>query len=813
MNIIKFGGTSIGSVEGQKHCLEIVAKYAANDEPVCVVVSAFSGVTDMLRETAIMASLRDEMYHSIVEKIRDLHITAVRAHIPLESQPSSLASMQTLFNDLEKTLASIAHLKMMDSSALDATMAFGELLSSQFLADALRGKGVRASPLDTRTCVITDANFGSARIQKDKSYAEIKRRVESIKGVAVVTGFIGSTTDGRTTTLGRGGSDYTAAIFGAALDASLIEIWTDVEGVLTADPRKVPDAIPIPLLTYREALELSHFGAKVIYPSTMLPALEKSIPIKIKHTFCPDAPGTLIQSSPDTKNGLIKGISSLPDITLLRIEGPDMIGGIGYAERAFHALASEKVNIILITQASSEYSMCIGIRSADKQRACNALETEFSLEIQGKRINPVIVESDKAIVTIVGERMKKTPGAASRLFSALGSTGINISAIAQGSSEFSISVVVESQDETQAVTAIHDAFFAKPSEPYINVFLVGTGLIGSKLLEIIHTQQKKGVHPSIRVCGIAHRKSMTLDPKGLDLSIWQDFIEKGHPASIAEFTNQMIGQSLPTSVFVDCTASKEIPKWYEQLLASGISVVTPNKKGVSDVQEKYSALYPYTKKDEGRFLYETTVGAALPVISTLRDLLSTGDRVISIEAMLSGTLGYIFHAFCSGNGRLSAIVQEAKARGYTEPDPRDDLNGLDVARKILILARECGSLIELSDVQIEPFLPQECFDAASQDEFFTLLENLDPVFDEQRKAARHAHTALRCIARLENGSASLAVQRVDQANPFYSLSGSDNMVVFRTQRYDRQPLVIRGPGAGADVTAAGVLADIYKAAR
>lgn len=753
---------------------------------------------------------RDERYHAIVEKIGNRHVEAIRTHIPLESQPSAIASMKALLNDLEKTLSSIAQLAMADASALDIVMSFGELLSSQFLAHALKAIGVPTDVLDARLCIVTDDAFGSAHIKQEESYSRIAQQVAAINGIAVVTGFIAASADGRTTTLGRGGSDYTAAIFGAALDASLIEIWTDVDGVLTADPRKVPHATLVPTLTYREALELAHFGAKVIYPPTMLPALAKHIPIHIKNTFRPEVAGTLIQSYGDIKNGLIKGISSLSDITLVRLEGPSMIGSSGYAERVFRALAREKVNCILITQASSEYSICIGIRSSDEQKALTALEAEFALEIQGGRIHPVIIEPDKAVITVVGERMKKIPGTAGRLFNSLGAAHINTTAIAQGSSEFSISVVVESQDETRAVSAIHDAFFVKTPAPTINVCLVGTGLIGSKLLEIIHTQQQRETNPLVRVCGIANNAQMIIVPEGIDLSTWHETLQKGNPADVMDYIDQITSLKIPHTVFVDCTASHEIPAQYEKLLLAGISVVTPNKKGMSGSKEMYKVLCNHHASKNGVCLYETTVGAALPVISSLRDLLATGDRIISIEAMLSGTLGYIFHSFCASDQDFSAIVQEAKTRGYTEPDPRDDLNGVDVARKILILARECGSLLELDDVRIDPFLPNECFAAQSQDEFFMLLKNLNPTLDGYRKTAQASHNVLRCIARFENGAAHVSVQAVDSSSPFYSLSGSDNMVVFQTQRYDTQPLVIRGPGAGADVTAAGVLADILK---
>ncbi|MBI4250252.1 bifunctional aspartate kinase/homoserine dehydrogenase I [Candidatus Uhrbacteria bacterium] len=813
MIVLKFGGTSMGSAEGQKNCIEIVSERARGKKPIVVIVSAFSRVTDTLQKIARKAASRDESYREHIEEIRTRHLQAIRSFVPLERQPSSCATMQAFFNDMDKTAKSIAQLRMADAASLDAMMAYGELLSSQFLADALTGRGVKANALDTRTCIITDDSFGSARIKKEESYTALRERIAAINGVAIVTGFIAATADGRTTTLGRGGSDYTASLFGAALDASVIEIWTDVNGVLTADPRIVRDAVLVPTLTYREALELSHFGAKVIYPPTMMPALEKQIPVKIKNTFRPDAAGTCIQSSPDTKNGPIKGISSLSDITLIRVEGPNMIGHTGCAERIFRALARELINIVLITQASSEYSICIGIHNNDAQKAHRTLETEFALEIQGKLIHPIVVEPNKAIVTIVGEHMKKIPGTAGRLFRSLGENGINTIAIAQGSSEFSISVVVESQDESRAVAAIHDAFFCAPTAPNINVFLVGTGLIGSKLLEIINTQQIKGSNPSIRVCGIANSKHTVIARGGIDLSSWQAILQEGKQTLATDYIDRVASLALPHSVFVDCTASEDVPTYYEHLINKDISVVTPNKKGVSGPKEMYTVLHAQKKRRGGTFLYETTVGAGLPVIGSLRDLLACGDTVISIEAMLSGTLGYLFSTFCAGNLGFSEIVREAKMLGYTEPDPRDDLNGLDVARKILILARECGSLLELKEVRIDPFLPPECFTATSQEEFFALLEKLDPVFDEQRQKARASNTVLRCIARFEKDMATVKVCPVDATSPFYSLSGSDNMVVFSTQRYDKQPLVIRGPGAGADVTAAGVLADILKTMR
>ncbi len=804
MKILKFGGTSVGSPEVLDSVLSIIKEGVKNNaESITVVVSAFSGVTDTLCAVAFNAAQGNEEYRPIFEEFAARHINTAQSLIQLAEHPRVLACVRETLNELEDAFLGIFFLKEASKRALDLIMSFGERLSAYIISQALCSRGVAALYCDARSLILTDEQFGQARVSMPRTAEKITEWFSSAQGVSIVTGFIGATHQGVTTTIGRGGSDYTAAIIGAATNASVIEIWTDVDGVMTADPRKVKTAAIIPHLTYIEALELSYFGAKIIYPPTMMPALEKQIPIHIKNTFNPSGAGTLINGTPLPSSSPIKGISSIPSLALLRIEGVGMIAAIGSAARIFGALARNTINVILITQASSEYSICIGVNASDASRAENAINEEFALERAANRMKLVHVEYDVSIVTVVGEGMRKIPGIAGKLFHTLGEHNINTVAIAQGSSELSISAVIAAKNEFHALNAIHAEFFS-PKKIQPSVFLAGTGLIGKKLLDIL------AENPVAQVCGIANTQSMLVDEGGVDHTALLDRCE---PASLEKFVERMCNSHLGRKVFVDCTASEALPGYYSAILANGISIVTPNKKGLSGSMEKYNELMQTAKNSTASFRYETTVGAALPVIATLYDLIQTGDRIHSIEAVLSGTLSYIFNNFCSGEETFSQIVRKAKEKGYTEPDPRDDLCGLDVARKILILARECGYALELADVAIEPLLPKECFEATSVEAFFESLASLDSAMDKKRKQLKQDGRMLRCIASLRDGKASLGLAEVDAHNPFATLSGSDNMVVFTTNRYCDTPLVVRGPGAGAGVTAAGVLADITKTLR
>ncbi len=612
------------------------------------------------------------------------------------------------------------------------------------------------------------------------------------------------------TTLGRGGSDYTAAIFGAALDAREIQIWTDVDGVMTADPRKVKKAFSVPTMTYEEAMEMSHFGAKVIHPPTIQPALEKEIPLRIKNTFHPESQGTFISTRSDGSDFLIKGISSIDEISLLTLQGTGMVGVAGISARLFGALAMSKVNVILITQGSSEHTISFAIKPSDTDTARKAIEDTFALEIRAKQIEKVRVEEKLSIIAVIGENMSNTPGVSGRLFQSFGKNGISAVATAQGSSELNISVVIHRADLNKALNSLHQAFFLSDVKT-LSVFLVGTGLIGSTLLRQMESHRsylRSSRSLEIVVAGIANSRKMIFNEDGISLTSAMDQLKQSpDKMDTAKFIEMMSTMNLPQSVFVDCTSNEEIVKHYAQILDHSVSIVTPNKIANSGKMSAYRNLRDIAKRRNVRLLYETNVGAGLPVINTLTDLLTSGDRILRIEAVLSGTLSFIFNTFKAGTD-FSNIVLEAQKRGYTEPDPRVDLSGLDVARKLLILARETGLEIELKDINIQQILPPSCVKAKTVAQFFTELQKNNQIFENMRKDAAKQNKVLRFIASLEKGKASVRLIQVDANHPFYNLDGSDNIISFTTERYLERPLVVKGPGAGAEVTAAGVFAEI-----
>ncbi|HAK80378.1 MAG TPA: bifunctional aspartate kinase/homoserine dehydrogenase I, partial [Runella sp.] len=624
--------------------------------------------------------------------------------------------------------------------------------------------------------------------------------------------FIGSTEDGITTTLGRGGSDYTGSIFGAALDAEVIEIWTDVDGMMTADPRKVSNAFTIPTITYAEAMELSHFGAKVIYPPSLQPAFAKNIPIKVLNTFNTASEGTTVHNTALETPYAITGISSIDDIALVNVQGSGMIGVAGVSARLFSAMSRNKISVILISQASSEHSICFAIDPKNAERAKDVLDQEFSVEITAGDIDRdgIQIQRNVSIIAIVGEGMRRSTGVSGKLFTALGKNGINVIATAQGSSELNISVVIQKNDLSKALNAIHGVFFQSEVRT-LNLFVVGTGLIGSTFLKQLAAQSAylaKEKLLKVNVVGLARSKKMWLNPEGISLQNWQEELdENGKTTSLSAFVQRIREFNLPNSVFIDCTSDKDIIQYYFPLLDASVSVVTPNKVANSSSYAEYRRLQQTAVRKGVKFLYETNVGAGLPIINTIQGLMSSGDKFVKIEAILSGTLSFIFNSFVEGT-RFVDIVGEAKEKGYTEPDPRDDLSGLDVARKILILARETGIALEMSDIQIAPILPENCLQAPTVDAFFKEVEGSDAYFANLLNEAVAKGEKLRYIATLENGKATLQLRTVDADHPFYSLSGADNIVSFTTERYNTRPLVVKGPGAGAEVTASGVFADV-----
>ncbi|RMG87870.1 MAG: bifunctional aspartate kinase/homoserine dehydrogenase I [Bacteroidetes bacterium] len=810
MKVLKFGGSSVAKPERIKGVAEILKEYYLKGEKFTVVFSAFGGVTDQLIEMSSLAAAGDPKYETVFETFTLRHQSAIQSLLQGNAQKEALEEIKRNHEVLKNLLYGVFLVREASPRTMDYVLSFGERSSAFIISHYLRQEGINAAYLDARKIIKTDKGFGSAKVDFETTFTNIKSYYEQNPAIHIVTGFIASAKGGLTTTLGRGGSDYTAAILAAGLDAKHIEIWTDVNGVLTADPRKVKKAFTIPTMTYAEAMEMSHFGAKVIYPPTLQPALKKNIPIYIKNTFNPTFEGTFISSHADMNGHAVKGISSIPKIALLTLSGSGLFGVPGIAARLFSSLALEGINIILITQGSSEYAISFAVQPEHAKKAKKRVELEFEYEIEKGHVDPVKIEDNLSVVAIIGENMRYRPGIAGRMFQALGKNGINAVAIAQGSSELNISVVIPNTDEAKALNALHEAFFLSDTKE-LHVFMVGVGLIGSTLMEQILKQSeflKKHRGLEIKIVGLANTKKMLFDETGIDLSDWKTRLEQAEmPSDIALFVQKMKAFNLSNTIFIDNTASDFVAGFYETILDSSISISTPNKIATSSAYLQYQRLKTIAQKRGVQFLYETNVGAGLPVISTLNDLINSGDQILKIEGVLSGSLSFIFNSFKKGTS-FSDIVKTAQSKGYTEPDPRIDLNGIDVRRKLIILARETGLPLESKEVHIENILPDKVRNAQSVEAFFEELEKANDHFEQMRQKAEKENKVLRMVASLENGKAHIGLQSVSADHPFYSLSGSDNMIVFTTARYKERPLVIRGPGAGAEVTAAGVFAEI-----
>jgi len=817
VKILKFGGSSVGTPERIKSIISLTTdsnRYAPN-EIRAIVVSAFQGVTDTLIALAKQAAIQDLTYTQTLDALAKRHLDSIDALIPANRRSGITANTKVALNELADILHGITLVCEYSPRTLDFIMSFGERLSALIVSEAFLAHGVESEMLDAREVIWTNESFGNARPLKERTNEALKTYFAQHSKLQIVTGFIGQSLGGLTTTLGRGGSDYTASILGGALGADEIEIWTDVDGMLTADPRKVSKAFSIPHVTFEEAMELCHFGAKVIYPPTIQPAIDAHIPITIKNTLRPEAIGTRIVEEAGPLAYPITGISSISNIALLRLEGSGMVGVAGTAARLFKSLAAARINIILITQASSEHTICCAIDPLSIDDARGAISEEFNLELQTGLLSPLIVEEDLAIISVVGERMRQTPGMSGRIFTALGSNGINVVAVAQGSSELNISAVISNEDETKALNALHDEFFSDRTKT-LNLWLVGTGLIGDTLLKQLASQLhvlRENLSLDLQLRGVANSRKMVLAKENdgaLDFSV--SLSDSAPMLQLSDFIEHILASNLPHCVFVDCTASDEIPDYYTTLLSRSVSVVTPNKRGISGSMDLYEQILRAAQKRRVHFLHETSVGAALPVLSTLRDLVRSGDKVYRIEAILSGTLSFIFNAMHEGIS-FSEAVFEAKRLGYTEPDPREDLSGADVARKVLILARSSGLPLEISDIRSTPLLPSES-SLWSADEFLERLPTLDNNIQLQVEHAKKRGERLFFGAMIdcEAGSASIGLRSVPLSHPFCALSGSDNIVSFSTRRYSPNALVVKGPGAGAEVTAAGVFADIIRIA-
>ncbi|WP_020605572.1 bifunctional aspartate kinase/homoserine dehydrogenase I [Spirosoma spitsbergense] len=815
MQVLKFGGTSVGSVESIRQVIEIIDTHRRNGDQIAVVFSAMGDITNQLIEIGRMAISGEPDYMELVRRIEDRHFNIVKALIPVKEQGKVVAHVRGIVNELEDLLRGVSLIRELTPRTHDLITSFGERLSTTVITECVRSRGIPAQFCDARQLIKTDTQFGHAEVNYTLTNELIRdyfAKNSDRPGTAIqmVTGFIGSTEKNETTTLGRGGSDYTASILGAALNADIIDIWTDVDGMMTADPRKVPNAFNIPTITYAEAMELSHFGAKVIYPPSLQPAFAQNIPVRVLNTFNPTHEGTVVSRTAERRQYTITGISSIDDIALVNLQGSGMIGVAGVSAKLFGVLAAHKISVILISQASSEHSICFAIdpRGADDVKAI--LDAEFATEIEQGHIDSVAIERDLSVIATVGEGMKKSSGIAGKLFSVLGKNGVNIVAVAQGSSEINISVVINRNNLSKALNALHNIFFQSEAR-VLNLYLVGTGLIGKTLLKQIFDQSEfLRSEKLLKVCvvGMTNTKKMVLDPQGISLNNWHDrLLTEGVTTSLPAFVEKIKDYNLPNSVFIDCTSDKDIVQFYESLLDANISVVTPNKVANSGPYSEYRRLQRTALNRGVKFLYETNVGAGLPIINTVQGLITSGDRFLKIEAILSGTLSFIFNTFKPGIS-FADVVREAKEKGYTEPDPRDDLSGQDVARKILILAREAGFPLEPDDVTVTNMLPASCLLAPTIPDFFNELERNNDYFENLLSEAEANSEKLRFVASFEHGKATIGLRSVGPEHPFYQLTGADNIVSFTTERYKDRPLVVKGPGAGAEVTASGVFADV-----
>jgi bifunctional aspartokinase / homoserine dehydrogenase 1 len=815
MKVLKFGGSSVANAENINKVVEIVKRSAA--EGACVVVfSAMQGTTDDLIEMGRLAERGDDGFIAKLGEIRDRHTEAIGALFRNGDSGEISEFVESTLQELESITEGVRRVRELTPKTLDRLLSFGEIASSKMVAERLGAQGVESEWHDSRLLIRTDSNHGFAAVDLAETNERIKERISGSRPkLHIVPGFIASDRGGYTTTLGRGGSDYTAAIFAAALDADILEIWTDVSGMMTADPRFVRNVRQIRRINYREAMELSHFGAKVIYPPTIQPVMAKGIPVWIKNTFSPDDEGTLIEAESEANGGIVRGITSIDKICVLSLEGSGMVGIPGFSKRLFDALSRAEINVILITQSSSEHSICVAIEDKHSESAKRVVDREFEYEINAGKIEPLKVENGFSILALVGDRMKQHTGVSGKMFTTLGQNGINIHAIAQGSSERNISAVISSKDVRKAVNTLHEEFFSD-GRKQVNLYIVGAGTVGSRLLEQLRQQHEfllDDMRLNVRVVGLANSKRVVFDEEGIDLENWRSVlaVEKGEMLSPSQAARLIIDRNLRNSIFVDVTADAGVVEMYPPLLEKSVSVIACNKVAASSAYDKYRGLKDLAREYNANFLFETNVGAGLPVINTLNDLMRSGDRVNRIEAVLSGTLNFVFNNY-DGSRPFAEVVRQAQEEGYTEPDPRLDLSGTDVARKILILAREAGNQLEMDDIENIPFLPASCFEGSVED-FYAEMSRQEDHFRKLLDGAVSQGLKLKYIASLVDGKASVGLQSIGADHNFANLSGKDNAVLYYTNRYAEQPLVVKGAGAGADVTAAGVFADIIRAAR
>lgn len=813
MQVLKFGGTSVANAENINKVVAIVKEKIKTDTTV-VVVSALGGVTDLLLNAAVLAAEGDELYKEKLVTVEQRHLEAVKELIPVAQQSQLLSLVKKSCNEIEDICNGIFLLRELTPRSKDRIGSYGEWLSSQIITAKLVSAGTSAVWKDARELITTNSDFTSAEVDFVTTNKKINDFFSATgSSLFILPGFIATDKNGVTTTLGRGGSDYTAAILASALQAKLLEIWTDVSGMMTADPRLTNNARIIPNISYQEAMELSHFGAKVIYPPTIQPVMNKGIPVWIKNTFAPSDKGTVIESVTKGEGDIVRGISSINNIALLSLEGSGMIGIPGFSKRLFEALSSEKINVILITQSSSEHSICVGIDGSLINKAKLAVDTAFANEIALLKVEPLKVETELSIVALVGESMKNHTGISGRMFSAMGRNGVNIRAIAQGSSEKNISAVISTKDVRKAINVLHEEFF-ETTYKQINLFITGTGNVGAKLLGQLNQQMhflQQQMHLQVRVVGLSNSRKMLIDEEGISLDNWKEKLDAGEMASLQKFVQEIINRNLRNSIFVDITANDKVAGVYDQLLMKSVSVVACNKVAASSAFYNYKNLKDIAREFNSQFLFETNVGAGLPVIATLNDLVHSGDRVHKIQAVLSGTLNFVFNNY-DGTRKFADVVKQAQEEGYTEPDPRFDLGGTDVMRKILILAREAGEKIEMDDITNNTFMPAICMQGSVAD-FYTAMAKEEEHFKKLLEKAKADGGILKFVASFEKGKASVGLQHIDPKHDLYHLYGKDNIVLFYTDRYKDQPMVVKGAGAGSEVTASGVFADIIRASK
>lgn len=810
MKVLKFGGSSVANSKNIKQVLQIISN-ASTNEKVAVVVSAFGKTTDQLLLAANTALQDITTTKEVLTSIKESHFLVID-ELCKKNSKEVIEKTSSMFNELQSIYEGVFLLQELSQKTLAKISSFGERLSSYIIANAAR-ESLNAFHKESRDLIITNDDYLNAQVnfkETNKNIADFFNH--NNHQITILGGFISSTIDGETTTLGRGGSDYSAAIYAAALDANELQIWTDVSGMFTANPRVVKQAFAIPEISYEEAMELSHFGAKVLYPPTIQPALRKEIPIRIKNTFDPENSGTLITKN--AKNGkAVKGISHIDDISLITLEGGGMIGIPGFSTRLFETLSKAKINVVFITQASSEHSICVGVFQTDAQKAKTLLDETFSSEIDRKKIKPVSIENELAIIAVVGDKMKNYQGLSGQMFSALGKNNVNVRAIAQGSSEKNISAVINKNDAKKALNTLHEQFFEEKMKQ-LNLFVTGVGNVGERFLAQLQQQKKflkDNLKLNIRVVGISNSKKMVFDEDGIKLKDWKELLKNGEDTSLDKFYQKVKKCNQRNSVFIDNTASEKVAQVYENYLRNSISVVTCNKIACASEYQNYKTLKDISRKYNASFLFETNVGAGLPIIDTLKNLVNSGDRIHKIQAVLSGSLNFVFNNF-NETTTFHDVVAQAQKEGYTEPDPKIDLSGVDVARKILILARESGYQLELSDVENKSFLPKEALETNNNSDFFASLSKYEDQFQEMYQNAKSSQSRLKYVAEFTDGKANVGLQQITATHPFYNLEGSDNIVLFFTERYPKNPLIIKGAGAGADVTASGIFADVIRIA-